>query len=139
MIGVQAYFPLVADAAPPSADALAAGWERAMERVREVHRRTGKHVVFTELGYDAHPRAALEPWASGRPTPAGEAIQLAALDAALRAVDREPAVVGAFLWKWFPGELQRGDFRMSAPGPRSIVRAAWRPDAPGSRVAPVGE
>jgi hypothetical protein len=125
VVGVQAYFPLVTEEAPPSTDDLAAGWRAVMARVRALHERTGKQVIFTELGYDAHDRAALEPWASGKPTPSGEALQQAALDAALRAVDQEPAVVGAFLWKWFPGEVAHGDFRMSTPANRSIIRAAW--------------
>lgn len=123
-IGIQAYYPLVDGRAAPDDAALDAGWDRALARVRALHERTGKYVVFTELGYDAGPQAAREPWATGGGTQ-GDELQVRCLRAALRAVDREPAVVGAFLWKWFPGELPAGDFRMSAPPLRAVVAERW--------------
>jgi len=125
VVGVQAYFPL-ADA-PGTRDpaALEAGWARALARVREVHGRTGKHVVFTELGYDAGPEAPVRPWESGSGGPEGADVQQACLRAALRALEQEPAVVGAFLWKWMPGEAQVGDFRMSSPEVRRVIRERW--------------
>ena len=46
---------------------------------------------------------------------------------ALRAIDREPMVVGAFLWKWFPGDLLRGDFRLAEPPLRQVIRDGWGP------------
>ncbi|MEQ1772025.1 MAG: hypothetical protein ABL879_19580, partial [Devosia sp.] len=82
--------------------ALDAGWDRIDARLRAFHAATGKYVVFTELGYDAGPTAASRPWETGAGTEAGQALQQACLRAALRAIDREPVVVGAFLWKWFP-------------------------------------
>lgn len=123
-VGVQAYFPL---AAAPTADpqVLDTGWSAALARVRSVHAATGKHVVFTELGYDAGPDAPVRPWESGSGGLEGASVQQACLRAALRAVEREPAVVGAFLWKWMPGEAPVGDFRMSAPENRRIIREAW--------------
>lgn len=128
VIGVQAYFPLVDPAAwPPGTvppdDVLAAGWRPVFERVSALSARTGKPVVFTELGYDANPSALVEPWASGR---GGEAVQEAALRVALAELARSE-VRGAFLWKWFPGELPRGDFRLTRPEIRAILRDAWRP------------
>jgi hypothetical protein len=125
-IGIQAYYPLVDGAGAPDDAALDAGWDRALARVRALHERTGKHVVFTELGYDAGPQAAREPWASGA-GPQGSDLQVRCLRAALRAIDREPAVVGAFLWKWFPGEAPVGDFRVSAPPMRAVVAERWAP------------
>lgn len=125
-VGIQAYYPLVDGEGAPDDAALDAGWDRALARVRALHERTGKHVVFTELGYDAGPQAAREPWASGA-GPQGSDLQVRCLRAALRAIDREPAVVGAFLWKWFPGEAPMGDFRVSAPPMRAVVAERWAP------------
>jgi hypothetical protein len=124
-IGIQAYYPLADGAVAPDDAALDAGWARAMARVRALHERTGKHVVFTELGYDGGPQAAREPWATG-PGPQGDELQQRCLRAALQAIDREPAVVGAFLWKWFPGELPHGDFRMSDPALQQVIAEQWR-------------
>lgn len=128
-VGIQAYFPLLrTGATPPGAvptDAqFDAAWANVLADVRQIHARTGKPIVFTELGYDASPTAAIRPWESGRGG-AGRQIQRAALAAALRNIDAEPAVRGAFLWKWFPGEAQHGDFRMSDPQVRSVIRSAW--------------
>jgi hypothetical protein len=131
--GIQAYFPLVDGDSPhprdsaPSDAALDAGWDRVMARMRAFRQRTGKHVVFTELGYDASPGAAARPWESGPGGGDGADLQRRCLRAALRAVDREPAVIGAFLWKWFPGEVARGDFRMSDPAVRAVIAEVWRP------------
>lgn len=132
VIGVQAYFPILPGAEPgvvPSDEALDQGWDRVLADLRALHRATGKHVVFTELGYDASDHAARTPWAGGKGRP-GSPLQLACLRASMRAIDREPAVIGAFLWKWFPGEVQSGDFRMSAPPLREAIRDAWREPEP---------
>ena len=41
--------------------------------------------------------------------------------AALSAINREPAVVGAFLWKWFPGDARPRDFEMSSPAIEHVL------------------
>jgi hypothetical protein len=125
-VGVQAYFPIApdvpADALTP--EVLDAGWQPWLAKLRAVHARTGKPVVFTEFGYDRSDRAATAPWERGG-GPHAAAVQKACLQAAWRAIDSEPAVVGGFLWKWFPGEVQRGDFRMSDPHVRGWIQDAW--------------
>lgn len=123
-IGVQAYFPITERSSPSDA-MIDAGWDRVLGRLRRLSERTDKPIVFTELGYDAAAHALKEPWRSGSGDPE---LQRRALDAALRAIDREPAVVGAFLWKWFPGEVQRGDFRMSSPPLQAVIRQRWAVD-----------
>ncbi|MEZ4319925.1 MAG: hypothetical protein R3F61_20610 [Myxococcota bacterium] len=120
-IGIQAYFPVASGGTPSDAE-LEAGWDRVLRRVGEVSERYGKPVVFTELGYDASPMAAAEPWASGT---GGEDVQERALSVALRRVAADPTVRGAFLWKWFPGELEHGDFRLSRPEIQELIRGAW--------------
>jgi hypothetical protein len=124
-IGVQAYFPLTTTPGVVDPAVLDAGWDAALARIRALSARTGKHVVFTELGYDRGPDAAVRPWEDGSGGEDGEKVQAACLAAALRAIDREPAVVGAFLWKWMPDEAPVGNFRMSAPEMRAIIRSAW--------------
>jgi hypothetical protein len=131
-VGIQAYFPLVA--APgvprgtqPTEAQLDAGWDRVLADVDRVAERTGKPVIFTELGYDASTTAAHEPWASGS---GGEALQELALAVALRRIGADEHVKGAFLWKWFPGEVARGDFRLTRPEVQAVIREAWSPDSP---------
>ncbi|MEZ4237532.1 MAG: hypothetical protein R3F59_15575 [Myxococcota bacterium] len=128
VVGIQAYFPLVDGGGVPDDAQLQAGWERVAARLRAFHQRTGKHIVFTELGFDASEGAAARPWEGGaEPTEAGRALQARCLRVVLRGIDHEPGVIGAFLWKWFPGEVQRGDFRMSEPSVRRVIAEVWRP------------
>lgn len=122
-VGIQAYFPLLSANEPVTETSLSAAWRPIVADIRRISARTGKPVVFTELGYDASPRAAVEPWKSGR---GGEAVQRRALAAALAVIEDEPTIRGAFLWKWFPGDRQVGDFRLSDPQVRQVLRQAWK-------------
>ncbi len=125
-VGVQAYFPVVPGTGEPDERALAAGWARILEEVSAVAAAAHKPVVFTELGYNESSKAAQEPWSYHRGGPQAAELQARCLDAALSAIDGHPAVVGAFLWKWFPGTPQVGDFRMSSEHTRAVIRSRWR-------------
>ncbi|RMG12399.1 MAG: hypothetical protein D6731_13840 [Planctomycetota bacterium] len=129
VIGVQAYFPLVEHVGAPSDEELAQGWARVLARLTRLARRHRRRVLLTELGYDQSPEAARRPWASGRGRyardPAAAALQERCLRAGLRAVANCPDVVGALLWKWFPGPAPGEDFRLQRPGLRAVVRSAW--------------
>lgn len=127
VIGVQAYFPVLTEGQSPTPAALDAGWNKVLAELRVLNQRYGKHILFTELGYDAVSTAPVQPWRGSRAQDA-PAVQEACMRAAFRAIDREPAVIGAFLWKWFPGEQQSGDFRMSSPTMRALLRSTWRRD-----------
>jgi hypothetical protein len=120
-VGIQAYFPLSSGEHPDSRE-LTAAWERWAAELRSFHESTGKIVVFTELGYDDSEQAAAEPWANGS---GGAELQRECLRAALRAVDEMPFVVGAFLWKWFPGAPGYGDFDMARPDLRQVIAERW--------------
>ncbi len=128
-IGVQAYFP-VGSAGETSVDALRAGWSGPMEQVRAVAARTGKPVVFTELGYDDGLAASSRPWENGRDGAEGEAVQRACLRAALAEIAEDPVVRGAFLWKWFPGDAPSSDFGLARDDLRAVVREAWGAPTP---------
>ncbi len=134
-VGVQAYFPLrqVAEPAPTKVE-LVAGWEPVLSGLRTLHLRTGKPVVFTELGYCLSLRAATEPWkaeiARGAARARGRALQLACYEAALEVLDRERAWLhGAFLWKWFVGEPghDEDDFLVDCPEVRGVLVRFWKP------------
>jgi len=124
-IGVQAYFPL---ASAPGADEeeLRRSWRAGMRRLRELADRLDKDVVFTELGYPHNFDAPVRPWAFGSEGPAAAPVAEACLRAALDAIENEPRVIGAFLWKWFPLPRTRGrDFELDTPGMRRVIRSAW--------------
>jgi len=130
-IGVQAYFPLVADGgSTPGERELWTGWERALEPLRALHRATGKPVVFTELGYNVSLEAAARPWeyhsASAAERVAAVELQQSCLRVALRVIEREGAWLrGAFLWKWFVGPAPRANFLLDTPEVRSVLASEW--------------
>lgn len=123
-VGVQAYFPLVDNDREPTEADLVAGWEGVMTKLVTVADATGKPVVLTELGYPRSAKAALEPW-SHEDDPKSEALQTAALQTALNALDGEPRVIGAFLWKWFPGERVPRDFALQRPAAKAVIESSW--------------
>lgn len=121
-IGIQAYFPVLGESDPATTESVRAGWARILPPIHALSERTGKPVVFTELGYDAASHALVRPWEGGH---GDDATQALALSTALAVIDDDPIVRGAFLWKWFPGEVRHGDFRMSRPEARAVIRAQW--------------
>lgn len=126
VIGIQAYFPL-SEVETSDAAQIRAGWQKRMETLRRFADHTGKDIVFTELGYNKSHEAAVRPWAyEVDHDELGEQTQETCLRAALRAMAQEPRVVGAFLWKWFPGERrQPRDFNMQETRIRNILAESW--------------
>lgn len=128
-IGIQAYFPVL-DRATASIDvpaqaAFDAGWERILARLRTFGARHDRPFVFTELGYNLSAKAPYEPWDWEVGGANAELLQERCMRAALAAIEREPAVLGAFLWKWFPGDRLPRDFAMAAPAMRRVIAEYW--------------
>lgn len=127
-IGIQAYFPVIeqapADGTTPPQSALDRGWRDIMRRVAAFSKQVGRPVVFTEAGYNNSPTAAHRPW-DWETGGDAEELQVRCMIAALRAIATEPAVRGAFLWKWYPGDRIPRDFAMAAPRIRRVIRDQW--------------
>ncbi len=130
IVGIQAYFPLVeaGAASPVTREAIDSGWRRILLRLKRYSKQTGRRIVFTELGYNQAFRAPFAPWEYQVDGPEAEAIQAACLESALNAIEREPTVVGAFLWKWFPGPGRSRDFSLETPGLQRLLRKVWKED-----------
>jgi len=138
-VGIQAYFPVLEEGVQPTDEALEAGWSRIAAGLARFSAKTGRPVLLTELGYNRSARAPYEPWLYRQGGDDAEDIQQRTLAIALRAVQAEPSIPGAFLWKWFPGELQRGDFLLSEDRLQAVIRDGWSdraPAGPASRTAP---
>ena len=128
-VGVEAYFPLC-ESDDPDEVALRAGWKRVFESLERVHTKTGKPIVFTELGYNRSIDAARKPWAyeqtRGEKRDAAEALQTRCLKVALEEIGaRREWLRGAFLWKWFVGRADRENFLMKAPLVRAAIASVW--------------
>jgi len=141
VIGIQAYFPILDDPARgerarqgdagagienlPDLDAIDAGWARIMNDLNTFAERKGKRIVFTELGYNESSTAPYVPWDHRQGGPNAREIQKRCLDRALKAIADEPAVTGAFLWKWFPGSPTRGNYAKARPHTREVIAVNW--------------
>ncbi len=124
-IGIQAYFPLSEDDNPTEAT-IRKAWERWMGTLRATAARHNRVVVFTELGYNQSFNAAARPWESATDGEEARALQEICLRVALEAIESEPAVVGAFLWKWFPRPFSVGrNFQLATPEMKRVIREIW--------------
>jgi len=122
-VGVQAYFPLTSAGNPSDAE-LADGWRAVSGKLKAVSDKTGKPVVLTELGYPRSAKAAETPWVA-EDDPAYSALQARALRVAIDAMDQSPHIIGAFLWKWFPGDRPPRDFALQREAARAVVQERW--------------
>lgn len=109
-VGVQAYFPL-SEEPMPTIEELVAGWQPHVARLEALHRKTGKPILFTELGYVSREGATIDPWTwpdrrHGHPAPrateAGLELQARAYEAFFRALWDRPWFAGVYVWKWHP-------------------------------------
>ncbi len=130
-VGVQAYFPLSEMEVPSPAD-LRAGWDRHKAALRAVHVRTGKPVLFTEIGYRDVPHAAARPWEwPDHHAPAAEtdeALQARLFTAFFDEVWPEPWLAGAVLWKWYPpgDRSHAGDFTPQGKPAEAVIQQGFR-------------
>lgn len=128
-VGIQAYFVLGKRmTGPPEYDALRKAWATQMADMRRVSAEHGKPVVFTEIGYALSTAAAIRPWEDDHvgEREAASATKLRCMAIALEAIENEPAVAGAFLWKWFatPREFDH-EFVLQYPAMKRVIRNAW--------------
>ncbi|MDX1547376.1 MAG: hypothetical protein R3247_10330 [Rhodothermales bacterium] len=109
-VGVQAYFEL-SDAPEPSAQQLRAGWQPHVEALRRLADRTGRPILFTEIGYRNVGYAAAEPWrwpSRDEPGEPDDALQARLYDVFFETLWHEPWFAGAILWKWHPEADRQG-------------------------------
>lgn len=127
-VGVQAYFPL-ADADDPSLATLRAGWRPHQAALKEVHDRTGRPILVTEVGYRSAVGAAEAPWTwperddSAVPD---SALQARCYRAFLSTVGRAPWLKGSIIWKWHPPNEVEGPTAFTPQGkPAEAVLRRW--------------
>jgi hypothetical protein len=105
-VGIDAYFPLAGSADPaPTAAELAAAWTSRgyLSAIASVSQRTGKKVLFTELGYRAVHSTAVHPNVWNAPDVADVDAQANAYRAFYDAVARQPWLAGVYWWNVDPG------------------------------------
>jgi hypothetical protein len=125
-IGIQSYFPLVGHEGAPTDEELSLAWRGLVDELDRYGKEHDRPVVLAELGYNRSFAAAVRPWSYPMDAdPRAEELQVRCLETALSAISGSERIVGAFLWKWFPGERQHGNFRQSVPAVREVIARHW--------------
>lgn len=131
-VGVDAYFALADASNPaPSVDELARAWSSRgyLARLSAVSRRTGKRVVFTEIGYRPIHSAAVHPneWDAVDTLDLGA--QARAYEAFYEAVAIQPWMAGVYWWEANTDEWWVKDYSPLGK-PAEQVMARWDASAP---------
>ena len=125
MIGIQAYFPLSKNINPTPAT-LNAAWALRMKALHTYAESMNRDIIFTELGYNQSHLAPVKPWTYQVDGDEALPIQEACMRAALQAINTEPRVIGAFLWKWFPLPHSVGhNFQLATPTIKAVITEFW--------------
>jgi hypothetical protein len=127
-IGINAYFPLGANA-EPSVGELVAAWQPHLDRLARLSERHGKPVIFTEAGYPAVRGGTTTPWgAEGASDPA---LQARAYEALLEACSARDWWNGVYWWKWFTGgavnEYDESPFSPEGLPAEDVIRRWYSP------------
>ena len=105
-IGIDAYFPLSSQKIP-SVNELVGNWNPIIKEINNYQTDLNKEVIFTELGYKSVDQCAFEPW-----NPQASQLNLVAQNNAYLAFFKSFAgkkwFKGAFLWKWYPDNINAG-------------------------------
>lgn len=131
LIGVHGYFP-ISHERDPDLETLRRGWDRPLTELGALAERTGKRVLFAEIGYNRNPDAAALPWLHDiLDTEAARALRARLIQAAIDRLEAAPFVEGMFWWKWIPGDRRWDrDFSMRQPEAREALLRSWGPEAP---------
>ncbi|MFQ5766435.1 MAG: hypothetical protein ACE5ID_00395 [Acidobacteriota bacterium] len=98
-VGIQAYFPLGNQVSPDLA-ALQEAWSGPLARLQALAAKTGKRIVFTEVGYKSSRGGTAEPWLWRPQGPVDLDLQVRAYEALFDTFWNKPWFAGAFIWKW---------------------------------------
>jgi hypothetical protein len=100
-IGVQAYYPL-ATVDRPSKRQLEAAWTPIAKKLASLAKRTGKSIVFTEVGFKSHEGSLKQPWQWETEGAVALDLQRDAYAAMFETFWTKPWFAGVFVWKWHP-------------------------------------
>jgi hypothetical protein len=132
-IGIDAYFGLADDSDPaPPVDSLVSAWNDRgyLDRIAAVSARTGRKVLFTEIGYRGTRATAVHPniWSGTQVT--DTVAQANAYEAFYRAVSGQPWMAGLYWWEINNDSWWVQDYSPVAK-PAELVMADWN-----KRLAP---
>jgi hypothetical protein len=98
-IGVQAYYPL-SKTPHPRPEELRPAWAPFVASLESLSKRTGKRIVFTEVGYKSVAGALAKPWEWEGSGPPDVELQRQAYQALFETFWNRSWFGGTFIWKW---------------------------------------
>jgi len=104
-IGIDAYYPLCASEDPTAAE-LDAAWAPIIARIAALSERTGRRVIFSEIGYTSVRGTASMPFSWELAGPTDDKAQADCYEALFRNVCPQPWFDGLILWSW---QIERAD------------------------------
>jgi hypothetical protein len=125
--GIDAYFPITSRNEPGRLEILA-GWQLWLDRLEQLHRKTGKPILITEIGYRSMDGAGMAPYefrSSGNPDP-GEQADL--YWAAIEALGTLEWVEGIYWWNVQPGgpvDDQNTEYSPLGKPAENELRLSW--------------
>lgn len=99
VIGINAYFPISSDQ-NPDVKSIKKGWSKWINKIRVLKTKTGKPIVFTELGYRATSYCCKSPWDYSDDTEKKESCQEMAYKTFFDHIFAKE-IEGVFIWKFF--------------------------------------
>lgn len=128
-VGVQAYFPL-ADGPNPTLDTMRSRWRTHRAELARVHRRTGKPILFTEIGYRSARTTAEAPWRwperGSESVPADSTLQARCYRAFFSTMGTASWFAGGIIWKWHPEHDRQSSTAFTPQGkPAERVLRRW--------------
>lgn len=60
-IGIQTYFPLT-EKKHPTVKEVSEGWKKYMPKLKSIHKKYDRKILFTEMGYKSTGNCAMKPW-----------------------------------------------------------------------------
>lgn len=127
-VGIDFYYP-VASRTDPGRLEILAGWQPWLERLRHLHRQTGRPVLLTEIGYCSTDGAGMHPYRYQDAAPLDLGEQADLYWAALEATAQVEWIAGISWWNW-PADGSGGpdDAQYTPRGKPAAAKltAAWR-------------
>jgi hypothetical protein len=129
LVVVDFYFP-VATRHDAGRLELLAGWQPWLDRLRLLHRQTGRPILLTEVGYRSVDGAGMHPQEYGTDDGLDLGEQAELYWAALQATGNQGWLAGVYWWNW-PADGSGGqtnlDFTPRGKPAAEELRGAWRP------------
>ena len=101
-IGIDSYFPLVADKTP-QIDELIVAWQPIVEKLEKFSNKNNKQILFTEFGYMSIDYTAWHNWENEKNREnlnVNLQAQVNAFEALFQSLWNKKWMAGGFIWKW---------------------------------------